>query len=329
MVVADERCRLHDAGPRHPERPERLDAVATGIRAADVDDALIRVAPTPASTEALERVHDRAYVAAIEHFCLTGGGHLDPDTSVVPASFEAARLAAGSGLDAVAELRAGRAGAAFCAVRPPGHHARPAAAMGFCLFNNVAVTAAALAAEGERVLIVDVDVHHGNGTQEAFWERADVGYVSIHQWPLYPGSGEATEAGEGDGTGTNLNIPIPGGATGDVYQAALDRLVVPFAERFAPTWLLVSLGFDAHRDDPLAGVSLSAGDFADVMGVLQGLVPAGRLVVLLEGGYQLDAVASSTGASLAKLAGAAYRPEPATSGGPGHQVIDLLVDAVN
>ena len=201
--------------------------------------------------------------------------------------------------------------------------------MGFCLFNNVAVTAAALAEQGERVLIVDVDVHHGNGTQEAFWHRPEVAYTSIHQWPLYPGSGEATEVGGGDGTGMNLNIPVPEGATGDVYQAALDRLVVPFAERFAPTWLLVSLGFDAHRADPLAGVALSAGDFADIMAVLQRLVPEGRLVVLLEGGYQLDAVASSTGASLAALAGAAYRPEPATSGGPGHQVIDLLVDAGN
>src|SRR5690606_28715812 len=172
-----------------------------GLHDARRNGVISHAVPTPATDAQLERVHAAAYVAAVRAFCLSGGGHLDPDTAVVPESLEAALLAAGSGLRAVEALRAGEADTALCAVRPPGHHARPGAAMGFCVFNNVAVTAATLAADGERVLVVDLDVHHGNGTQEAFWNDPDVAYVSIHQWPWYPGTGGADETGGADAPG--------------------------------------------------------------------------------------------------------------------------------
>ncbi len=195
--------------------------------------------------------------------------------------------------------------------------------MGFCLFNNVAVTASALAARGERVLIVDYDAHHGNGTQDIFYGSADVFYVSMHEWPLYPGTGRADEVGRGEGAGTTLNLPFPAGTTGDVYRRAVDDLVVPAAEGFAPSWLLISAGFDAHRRDPLTDLGLTSADFADLTAALVALVPAGRRVLFLEGGYDLDGLALSAGATLsALLDDGAYRPERATSGGPGAEVVD-------
>jgi acetoin utilization deacetylase AcuC-like enzyme len=325
LVVADERCAMHFAGPGHPERPERVDALAVGLHDAERDGVIEHVGAIAATDAQLERVHAPAYVAAVRAFCLSGGGRLDADTAVVPESLEAALLAAGSGLRAVESLRAGEADAALCAVRPPGHHARPGAAMGFCMFNNVAVTAAALAAEGERVLIVDLDVHHGNGTQEAFWNEPAVAYVSIHQWPWYPGTGGADETGGDDAPGGILNVPLPAGATGDVYAAATDELIVPFAEAFAPDWLCLSLGFDAHRADPLAEIALSAGDFGRVVGGLVGLVPPGRCLAVFEGGYDLGAIAASTAATVAALTGRAVETEAATSGGPGRPVVESLI----
>jgi acetoin utilization deacetylase AcuC-like enzyme len=193
--------------------------------------------------------------------------------------------------------------------------------MGFCLLNTVAVGAAALAERGERVLIVDFDAHHGNGTQEAFYADGRVTYVSLHEWPLYPGTGRLDQTGEGAGTGATVNVPLPAGSTGDVYLAALDELIVPVAERAQPTWLIVSAGFDGHRADPLTGLSLSAGDFADLTARLAALVPAGRRLVVLEGGYDLAALADSVAGTVAALAGAELRPEPATNGGPGRDVV--------
>ena len=160
--------------------------------------------------------------------------------------------------------------------------------MGFCLFNSAAVAAAALAERGERVLIVDYDAHHGNGTQDVFWEDGQVVYVSLHQYPMYPGTGGLTEVGDGPGRGATVNFPLPAGATGDVYLAAIDEVIVPLAESFDPTWLLLSAGFDAHRADPLTDMGLSAGDYATMTARLAALVPAGRRIAFLEGGYDLD-----------------------------------------
>jgi acetoin utilization deacetylase AcuC-like enzyme len=196
--------------------------------------------------------------------------------------------------------------------------------MGFCLLNNVAVTAAALADRGECVLIVDYDAHHGNGTQEIFYADPRVVYVSFHQYPLYPGTGAIEEMGSHEGLGANINIPVPPGTTGDVYRRAIDEVLAPLAAAWQPTWLLISAGFDAHRHDPLTGLGLQAGDFADLTASLCQFVPKARRLVFLEGGYDLDALSDSAGATVAALEGVAFRPEPATSGGPGDHVVDAV-----
>ncbi len=319
----------HDTGPGHPERASRLRAVNDGIRRSKVADAVVVLERREAGREELERVHRADYLDSLEERCAAGGGFLDSDTVVSRGSWRAALAAAGAGLAAVDGLRRGEADAAFLAVRPPGHHALPDRAMGFCLINNVAVTAAALASGGERVCVVDYDAHHGNGTQHVFFADSRVAYASLHEWPLYPGTGRLDETGTGRAAGTTCNVPLPAGATGDVYLMALDEVVEPFVERFAPDWLLVSAGFDAHRDDPITGLGLSAGDFADVTARVAGMAPRGRLIAFLEGGYDLAGLRHSVQAALPALLGEAESPgdrvEPATGGGPGRVSVEAVV----
>ncbi len=311
----------HSAGQGHPESPARLRAVQMGIQQAGLAEALVPVVPVAASDAELERIHPEAYRRALQSFCAAGGGSLDGDTSVVPESWEAALLAAGAGLEVIRRLQAGEGDAGFCAVRPPGHHALASQAMGFCLFNNVAVAAAQLRSQGERVVIVDYDAHHGNGTQDLFWDDPDVFYVSMHEWPQYPGTGGIREVGAGAGTGTTLNLPFPSHTTGDVYRRAVDEVVVPALAAWKPTWLLISAGFDAHRADPITDLGLTSGDYADVTTDLVALVPPGRRLLFLEGGYDLDALVRCTGSVLSALVDdGAYRPEAPTSGGPGAEV---------
>jgi acetoin utilization deacetylase AcuC-like enzyme len=326
LVATDARFEAHDAGRSHPERPARVRAVLDGLDAGSPRDARRRLEPRRATRPELERVHTAKYLDHLEHFCAQGGGHLDADTGASPASWEAALLAAGSGLEAVDALDRGDGDYAFCAVRPPGHHAVAAHAMGFCLLNNAAVTAAALRDRGERVLVVDWDAHHGNGTQDIFYADGSVMYVSMHEWPLYPGTGRLTDAGAGAGEGATLNFPLPAGATGDVYLDAIDTVVEPLAERFAPTWVLVSAGYDAHRADPLTGLGLSAGDYADLTARVMALAAPRRLVVFLEGGYDLDALRDSTAATVSTLLGRPERVEPATGNGPGRTVVHAARD---
>jgi acetoin utilization deacetylase AcuC-like enzyme len=314
----------HNPGRSHPERPARLQAVLAGAREGAGADALEWVAPRAATRQELERVHSGAYLDAIEKFSASGGGRIDPDTAASEGTWRAAVLAAGAGLDAVDRLDGGEADAAFIAVRPPGHHARPSRAMGFCFINNVAVTASALTARGERVLIVDWDAHHGNGTQEIFYEDPRVAYVSMHEYPLYPGTGWLDELGSGAGAGLTVNFPFPAGTTGDVYLTAFDEVIAPLAETFGPTWVIASAGFDGHRCDPLTGLGLSSGDFADLADRVMSLARPGHRLAVLEGGYDLDALADSAGACVASLAGRRFRPEAATSGGPGHSIVSSV-----
>ena len=329
LLIADDPIfREHDPGPGHPERIARLDAVGDGVRAAGAEDALVCLDPRDATRDELEAVHAPALLDRLEALSAGGGGSIEPDTVTSEGSWRAAVRAAGAGLAAVDALAEQRGEAAFLALRPPGHHATRHKAMGFCLLNNVAVAAASLADRGERVVVVDYDAHHGNGTQDIFWCDPRVLYVSLHEWPLYPGSGRLDETGDDAGAGTTCNFPLPAGATGDVYLRAFDEVIDPVVERFAPGWVLVSAGFDAHRADPLTGLALSAGDYAALVERAMALAPRpGRIAVFLEGGYDLDAVRDCASATVAVLAGADLpAPEAPTAGGPGAAVVDAARD---
>jgi acetoin utilization deacetylase AcuC-like enzyme len=309
----------HEGGPRHPERPSRLAAVMDGVHALGPEHEIVAPAFGEAPLDELVRVHDPTYLAWLASFCAEGGGNVDPDTYARADSWTAARRAAGAGLAALRALEQRGEGIAFVPVRPPGHHATGDRGMGFCLINNVAVAAAARTALGERVLIVDWDVHHGNGTQDIFWDDPHVLYISTHQHPLYPGTGRPDEVGGPAAPGLTLNFPVPPGATGDVVRAALDEKARPTIEEFAPDWVLVSCGFDAHRDDPLSDLQLSSGDFAELARVVREFAPRpGRLALFLEGGYQTAALTSSVRATLGALLDDDNGSSPApTAGGPG------------
>lgn len=297
LLVHHEAFGRHEASSRqHPERPDRLRAVLAGL-----DDASVQLNHLVAETVdrgALLRVHPAPYVDSIEAFCRAGGGYLDPDTYAGLASWEAATRAAGAGIQAVAGLRHGAADMAFLAVRPPGHHAIASQAMGFCLFNNIAVTARHLVDAGERVAIIDFDVHHGNGTQDLFFEDPEVLYLSLHEFPFYPGTGWVDEVGTGTGAGFTVNLAFPAGTGGDAYREAFGRLIEPIVRQFEPDWILVSAGYDAHRDDPLADGTLVAADYGDMAARIAGLAPIRRVIYFLEGGYNLAAIHASVTATV-------------------------------
>ncbi|HEY8493442.1 MAG TPA: histone deacetylase [Myxococcota bacterium] len=307
-VVDDARYREHRSPLGHPERPERLAAVGEAIAARA--DRLVRLPPRPAGDEEILAVHPREHLERIAAAARLAPAHLDPDTYVSPASLEVARLAAGGAIEAARAVARGEADAALAAVRPPGHHAEADRAMGFCLFNNVAIAARALRAEGvERILILDWDVHHGNGTQHLFEEERDVLYVSTHQFPFYPGTGDFGEAGRGAGLGATVNVPLPGGCGDREYVGVLRRVLVPVAHSFRPQLIMVSCGFDAHRDDPLASMEVTHKGFAEMAAVVRALADElcnGRLVFVLEGGYAPSGLREGTSAVLDAL----LAPEP-------------------
>ncbi len=316
---------IDDAGhvePGHPERPDRLVAAMQGVADLHLGDDLVVVPAQAASRAQLARVHEASYLDELGAFCFAGGGDIDQDTFATYDSWSVAQHGAGAGIAVIEELQRRRDGVGFIAARPPGHHASRDRAMGFCLLNNVAVAAAELTRSGERVLIVDWDVHHGNGTQSIFWNDPNVLYVSTHQWPLFPGSGGAREIGGLSAVGRTINIPLPAGATGDVVHRALDEVAAPVIDEFAPTWVLVSAGFDAHRADPLAELALASGDFAILARAIAACAPRpGRLALFLEGGYDLGAVRRSVAATLGALLGADVETEPPTKGGPGAEAV--------
>ncbi|HVT77107.1 MAG TPA: histone deacetylase [Acidimicrobiales bacterium] len=314
----------HHATPAwHPESAARVHAVDDAIARLNLGDAVTILPPRLATIGELARVHDELYLDGLATLAEAGGGELDPETVVSVGSWETARLSAGLGLAAIDALQQDAAGAAFLVTRPPGHHASRVTGSGFCLLNNVAVTAAALVDQGARVAIIDWDVHHGNGTQAVFWNNPQVLYVSTHEWPAYPGTGDAAEVGGPAALGRTLNIPLPAGATGDVALRAFDDVVEEAVDAFAPDWVLISAGYDAHRDDPLADLAWSAGDYAVLTRRVMGYAPgAGRTIVFLEGGYDLRALGESVAATVAALAGVRHDTEDATVGGPGMDAVD-------
>jgi acetoin utilization deacetylase AcuC-like enzyme len=287
----------HFAGARHIERPERLHAVEEGVARSGLE--VQAVVPDPADRAALSTVHDPSYIDALREFCLSGGGSIDSDTHAVTETWEASIRAAGSGLTAIPML--GKGGVALAAVRPPGHHATSNRAMGFCFLNNVAVAAAHLRVQGWRVAIVDWDVHHGNGTQEMFGDDPDVLYVSIHQSPFYPLTGHIEDIEQAEGT--IVNLPVPIGTGGDFYRRSFVELIEPVIDQFHPDWLLISAGYDAHASDPLGGLRLVGADYGYMSARLRGLLPEIPAIVFLEGGYDLEALASGVDATLRGLAG--------------------------
>jgi len=294
-------CLAHSAGPGHPESPSRLQAVLEALDA-DRFATLDRIEAPPATREQLARVH---HAELIEHVFASapeqGFARLDPDTAMSPHSLPAALRAAGAVCAAVDAQIDGRAQRAFCAVRPPGHHATRDNSMGFCLFNNVAVGAAHALTRGvERIAIIDFDVHHGNGTQNICWDEPRLLYASTHQWPLYPGTGARDERGAGN----IVNAPLPPRSGSAEFRAAFETIVLPALQRFQPQLVMISAGFDAHRLDPLADLNLDADDYAWVTRELVGIAnryASGRVVSSLEGGYSLTALRESTAAHVAAL----------------------------
>lgn len=319
----------HDTGSWHPERPARLAAAERGVWAAGL--GVRRVEAAQVDRDLLGAVHTHEYIDAIERFCAAGGGPLDADTVAVEASWDAALRAAGAGPQAVGLLeRTTSDVTAFLAVRPPGHHALAAQAMGFCLFNNVVVTARAITQAGGRVAIIDWDVHHGNGTQSLVWDDPAVLYLSAHQHPFYPMSGGVGDRGGPAATGTVINVPFPAGTGGDAYRAMTDRIVVPALEAFGPDWILVSAGYDAHDDDPLADLRLHAPDYGRMAERLAGLLPPNRILTVLEGGYNLAAITASVGQTLRGFAGVADDPtEHVRSPARAFEVIDQVAALVS
>ena len=272
LLITDPTFLEHSCGPGHPESPLRLERILTALQSSPVEGAVF-ARPRAAAASELSAVHAAAYIdqlAGLDGRAL----QLDPDTAMSPGSWKAAALAAGAGITAVEEVWTGRARNAFALVRPPGHHAETAQAMGFCLINNAAVAAAAALRLGaRRVAILDWDVHHGNGTQHLFEDRADVLYLSAHQYPFYPGTGSADEVGQGAGTGFTVNCALPPGQGDADYGAVFHDLFLPALERFAPDLLLVSAGFDAHARDPLGDMRLTERGFAAMCSALRDLAP--------------------------------------------------------
>ncbi len=295
-IVTDKSFLLHDTGPGHPESPDRLKAVEEAI--SEIPEEIVMVNAREASREELLLVHNPEYVERI--LSLDPGGliMLDADTAFSSHTKSAALKAAGGVLEAVDRIINGDFSKAFCAVRPPGHHTEAGRAMGFCIFNNIAIGAAyALAKkDAHRVAIIDWDLHHGNGTQHIFYERDDVLYVSLHQYPHYPGSGSADERGIGKGAGHTINIPMAAGSTDGDYRKAFNSVVIPRLTDFRPEMLFISAGFDAHRDDPLGSMNLSSEFYGEMTTTLKKVADQfcdGRMISVLEGGYDLSALKES------------------------------------
>jgi len=314
-VIYSDKYLDHDTGRGHPESANRLRAIMDELNRSGILEAeeCSLVEPKPATMEDIELVHKPDYVKLVERCCASGGGLLDMgDTVVCPKSYETALLAAGGAIKATDLVMTGEFQNAFALVRPPGHHAGPYYALGFCLFNNVAIAAAHLIRRFglERVLVLDIDAHHGNGTQESFYDTYKVLYVSLHQDPTgFPGTGFVDEVGEGEGLGYTVNIPLPFRVDDEIYLKALNQIVVPIIQQYKPQFILISAGFDSHYTDPVASLSLSSSGCLETFEKALNLASqlcGGKVVAVLEGGYSLNFLGKMVTAAVSKMAGVPY-----------------------
>lgn len=320
----------HHAGPMHPESPGRLRAIHEVLEHAPLRGTELS-RPRPATREELLRVHTAAHVDQV--LSLRGkSAQLDGDTAMSPGSTDAAVLAAGAAAQLALDVWKGEVDNGFALVRPPGHHAEGDQAMGFCLFNNVAVAATSvLNAGAKRVLLLDWDVHHGNGTQHTFYGRRDVLFCSSHQFPFYPGSGSETEIGEGEGRGFTVNVPLPQGRTDADYGAVFHDVFLPIAQRYSPDFIIVSAGFDPHHNDPLGGMNVTERGFAAMTSAVKQLADqccGGKLMLVLEGGYDLDGLAQSVHACAEILSGRGEEEFPRGADGAVSKVTTAVRDAL-
>ena len=289
----------HNTGKNHPESADRLKGIIKHLKEKNLFSKLTLIEPSPAPLKWIATIHTSGYIEEVKQSSQVGKRYLhSPDTVISARSYEVARLAVGGVLEAIDAVMDGKVKNAFCAVRPPGHHALKNRAMGFCLFNNVAIGARYIQKKYKlsKVLIVDWDVHHGNGTQATFYDDPTVLYFSTHQYPFYPGSGSEREKGTGKGFGYNINVPLPAGCGDKEYKKAFEEILKPKAIEFNPDFVLISAGFDAHKDDPLGGMNVTAKGFAELTKIVKeiaGKCCEGRLVSVLEGGYNLDGLADS------------------------------------
>lgn len=305
LLYTDPIFRQHITGS-HPEHPRRLTAIETHLQGCGLTEHCTIPHWSPATIEQLERVHEPDYVQHIQRYAAAGGGRIEVDTVLSDRSYDVARFASGAACDAVRRVITGEDRTALCLIRPPGHHARPHDPMGFCLFNHIAIAARVALAEHEldRVLIVDWDVHHGNGTQETFWEDGRVGFLSIHRWPFWPGTGDADEIGSARGLGYIVNVPVQFGTPVPEFHARFERALHDLATKVKPQLVLISAGFDAHREDPIGSLELETEDFGRLTTTVLAVAnqyAGGRIVSLLEGGYNPSRLAESVEVHLGEL----------------------------
>jgi acetoin utilization deacetylase AcuC-like enzyme len=331
-VVEDSRFLDHRGPAGHPERPERISAVGAAVDARD--EALIRFAPRAATPDEILRVHSRSHFEQVAAASQRAPAQLDPDTYVSAESFEVALLAAGGTTDLALRVARGELDSGLAAVRPPGHHAESDRAMGFCLFNNVAIAARALQEEEsvDRIMILDWDVHHGNGTQHFFERDPSVLYASIHQFPFYPGTGAVGEIGVGDGEGFTFNVPLPAECGDSEYVGVMERLIAPAAQSFRPEMILISCGFDAHRDDPLAAMNVTREGYRDMGTIVRALADdlcGGRLMFVLEGGYAASGLMDGVNAVLDAITGDESLKVPKQNAVSAGNVLDTIVEQVS